>query len=205
MDIAKRQKEREEMEYQLRDLRRQYRILQHLTTYKNRDNELARIEREGKALREKLDGNAEALPVKADTDGSNVRKIAGMLVWASQMLNVYANLTKDQIPFLAADILETYGHLTYEQIAHILKQGVRGEWGEVTTRLDTQIIHIWVRKYTERKKQEAIAQRESQDASYCSPVRYRTTQRDNYHPVKPNDAAKEIIRIYQNPINTQYK
>jgi hypothetical protein len=167
IDIAKKQKEKEDIEYQLYDLRRQYKIVYALN-YPNRTADLERIIEKGRALRAKLDGNTDTI-----REDSNVRKIAGMLVWVSQQLNVYANLNKDQIPFLASDLLESYGALTYEEVAFVLKQGVRGEWGEVNNRLDTQVIHTWFKKYIEQKKATAMAAQDSKNASYKGALRQR--------------------------------
>jgi hypothetical protein len=68
---------------------------------------------------------------------------------SAALLNVGKNLKPHQIDFIAVEILQEFYWLNVGELRYIMKQGVRGEYGEVYDRIDTIVVFGWIEKYLE--------------------------------------------------------
>lgn len=68
---------------------------------------------------------------------------------SAALLNVGKNLKPHQIEFIAVEILQEFYWLNVGELRYIMKQGVRGEYGEVYDRIDTIVVFGWIEKYLE--------------------------------------------------------
>lgn len=70
---------------------------------------------------------------------------------AAALLNVGKNLQAHQIEFLADEIRQSWYFLTIGEIRFVMENGVRGKYGELYDRLDTNVVLGWFEKYGEMR------------------------------------------------------
>lgn len=82
-----------------------------------------------------------------DDEKETVDNLILLLVWAGGQLNVTEPLSDEQYESCALTLLVKYKMLRLEDIAIALRQGVTGEYGRVTNRVDVSVICGWVNAY----------------------------------------------------------
>ncbi len=141
------------------------------------DPELQKIVAQGVALKEKLNEVAypKTLRELRDNRDKYTAYIALLLNWVCGNSNVGSSLNDTQKLTLSTEILDTYGDTTMEEIGAVLRDGLRGKYGDFY-RLDATVIHRWIEKYREDRNQVRRAWRESRHLSTKEAVRDKIDQ-----------------------------
>ena len=131
----------------------------------------------GLMLKEKLYevGYPQPLSSLRDQGERTTAYIALMLNWMCANSNVGASLNDTQKMSLATEILESYGDLTMEETGAILRDGLRGRYGDFY-RLDATVVHTWIARYREERNQRRTAYRYSVHQSTKEATRNKIDQ-----------------------------
>lgn len=129
------------------------RLVQCRINYRDAKRTMARMEAEAKQIKEVLATLPER-PSLANTEGGNL--VAGQLIaTAVRQLNVNSNMDERQIDFAAADILTAYPTLRVEELAHILRGGITGNFGKTDDfKFDVAVLHRWIKNYYNLKNEK---------------------------------------------------
>lgn len=138
-----------------------------------RDKEaLERIIATGLEIRATIDTMPERPPLRALAqvdEGDAVFQIGSLICWLMEQLNISNSLTENQIETAALLIIESFPGFRLEDVALVMRNALKGQYGSLYNRLDVSIILEWCGKHqdnlnTERQARQYnayLAQKES--------------------------------------------
>lgn len=88
-----------------------------------------------------------------------------LICWLTMQVNLSHGLQGEQIRMLSEDIVGAYSSMLYEEVALVFGNGLKGMYGQLSFRLDAQIIHGWIARYREQRKANHIEANERNHAS----------------------------------------
>lgn len=147
--IEQQQRDRDRIESELSYLR---------TKYRQAEDEQQRelITKRGTALKAAIEAMPEFPPLRAlaqQNEAATIDEIQLLICWLLDNLNIANGMTPEQIETSAVLILEEYGGLRLEDVAHVLRQALKGAFGIIYNRLDAQTMLQWLGQHADELQQ----------------------------------------------------
>ena len=117
-----------------------------------------------------------------------------MIAKVAKKFNIGKNINPEQIRDTIESIFEDYYYLRLSDLYLVLRNGVKGKYGQIYDRFDESVLMGWLEKYTEERFQVAEERQLAQHDAITSDEKGR----------KYNGFVNDLYIKYQNPQNKNW-